>query len=111
MKDPYIYLLTSKAEYKKSLMSGELVRDSLKTEGFIHASPKEQLTRVANKHYTGFDDILVLVVESGKVKSEIKWEPAAGSLYPHIYGPLNTDSIIETINFSKNEDLLFDISF
>ena len=108
---PYIYLLSSATDYKNALDKKTLSRPSLHTEGFIHASPKDQLTRVANKHYPKVEDLLILEVDCNKVEAEIKWEPAADSLYPHIYGELNTDSIVKTLPVFKHDDGLFHISF
>ncbi len=102
--DPNIYLLSSEQEYNQALKQGFLIRDSIELEGFIHASPREQLTRVANKYYKDTIKPLILVVDTSKVSVEVKWEPAAGSLYPHIYGPLNADAIIETQEISLNEN-------
>ena len=107
--DDNIYLLSSEAEYKQAQQSGELVRDSLKTEGFIHASPKSQLNRVANKFYTKTENPLILVVEKSKIQPQVKWEPATGGLYPHIYGPLNTSAIIKSIPIELNAQGQFEI--
>ena len=104
-----VYILCDEAEYKKSLVKGNLIRDSLLQEGFIHASPKDQLTRVANKHYSHFLKLLVLQIDIGLCHSVVKWEPAAGSLYPHIYGPLNMSSVVKVTLFSKNESNMYGI--
>jgi len=103
LTDPFIYLLSSEKEYKQALSKGVFVRDSIQEEGFIHASPKNQLTRVANKYYKETINPLILVVDVKKVSVEVKWEPAAGSFYPHIYGALNTDAIIEFQPIALNE--------
>ncbi|MCM8530518.1 MAG: DUF952 domain-containing protein [Lentisphaeraceae bacterium] len=109
--DKFIYLLSSRKEYDEAKDIGFLFRESLKIEGFIHASPKEQLNRVANKYYKETIKPLVIVVEQEKVSPEVKWESAAGSLYPHIYGPLNMDATVKDIPISLNSDGLYDISF
>lgn len=102
--DPFIYLLSSQQEYSQALFNGTLSRDSIVEEGFIHASPKSQLTRIANKYYTKTDQPLILIVDKNKVTAPIKWEPATGGLYPHIYGTLNTDAIVEVKNIALNEE-------
>ncbi len=107
--DPYIYLLSSASEYEQAQQTGEFIRDSLQTEGFIHASPKSQLNRVANKFYKDCQEPLILVVDKSKVIPKIKWEPATGGLYPHIYGPLNANSVIKSISIKLNEKGEFDI--
>lgn len=100
LSDPYIYFLIGKAEYVKAKLAGELVRDSLDNEGFLHAAPKAQLNRLAKKHYADTEDLQVMRVDLTKVKNPVKWEPATGGLYPHIYGPLNMDSVVDVSNFT-----------
>jgi len=106
LSDPYIYILSSQQEYKQAEESGFLVRDSIKDVGFIHASPEAELDRVANKYYKETIDPLVMIVDKKLVKPEIKWEPATGGLYPHIYGPLNMDAVtkIQEIALAKDGD-------
>lgn len=104
LTDPYIYLLSSEQEYSHAFKQGFLIRASIESEGFIHASPRNQLTRVANKYYRETLKPLILVVDKSKISAEVKWEPAAGSLYPHIYGPLNVDAIIEKQEIALNEN-------
>ena len=101
--DPFIYLLSSLQEYNQALCDGQLSRDSIAEEGFIHAAPKSQLTRLANKYHIKTDGPLILVVNKKKVIAPIKWEPATGGLYPHIYGTLNVDAIVEANSITLNE--------
>ncbi|NQY38285.1 MAG: DUF952 domain-containing protein [Alteromonadaceae bacterium] len=109
MSDPYIYLLSSQQEYDKAMDEGKLVRDSRKKGGFIHASPAAQLNRVANKHYLDKVDPLVLIVDKKQVTPEIKWEPATGGLYPHIFDPLNMNAVVKSQKIAKGKYGLFNI--
>jgi uncharacterized protein (DUF952 family) len=104
LSDDNIYLLSSQAEYQHALKNGELVRVSLQGEGFIHASPRSQLNRLANKYYKDKVNPLVLVVEKQRISAVVKWEPATGGLYPHIYGPLNMDAVIQVKEIQLSED-------
>ncbi|MBA6399398.1 DUF952 domain-containing protein [Colwellia sp. BRX10-4] len=104
LDDPAIYLLSSNAEYQQALSAGKLTRDSLTSEGFIHATPKSQLNRLANKYYKDKEQPLILIVDKELVIPEIKWEPASGGLYPHIYGPLNINAVTRVEKISLNED-------
>ncbi|WAJ72294.1 DUF952 domain-containing protein [Catenovulum adriaticum] len=106
---PYIYLLSSQAEYEQALQNGQLIRDSIKTEGFIHASPKNQLNRVANKFYKNTHKPLLLTVEKEKILSTVKYEPAKGGLYPHIYGPLNINAVVKALPISTNKNGDFEL--
>jgi uncharacterized protein (DUF952 family) len=109
--DNQIYLLSSRKDYEAAIDNGNLYRDSLDVEGFIHASPQNQLTRVANKYYKSVNDLLVVVLDVKKIKPEVKWEKAAGGLYPHIYGPLNMDSVVDVTPVSLDGNGEYDINF
>ncbi len=109
ISDPYIYLLSGSEEHNRSLATGELVRDSIQDEGFIHASPADQLDRVANKYYTKVVEPRVLIVDRTRIKAEVKWEPATGGLYPHIFGPLNMDAVVKVQTIALGDDGKFGI--
>lgn len=67
--------------------------------GFIHATDPDQTIAMLNRNFTDRNDILLLIVDLEKVKPEVKFEaPLSGSkgVYPHIYGALNTDAVINT---------------
>lgn len=107
--DPFFYLLESAEVLAPALKAGFLIRHDLIEEGFIHASPAEQLTRVANKHYRGVKDLRCAVVTKSKVLAQVKYEPATGGLYPHIYGPLNMDAVERISEIQPLPDGTFDI--
>lgn len=108
---PFIYILMSPATLRDSLRSGVYAPESLATEKFIHASPINQLTRLANKYYLDNDTVHIAVVRKSRIIAPVKWEPATGGLYPHIYGELNMDAREQTLTFFKNDEGKFDIKF
>jgi uncharacterized protein (DUF952 family) len=71
---------------------------TLAQEGFIHASTAGQVAQTANKFYQGVPDLLILSIDVGRVRPEIRWEQVPGSEdpFPHIYGPLNVDAVVRT---------------
>lgn len=91
------------ADIESARQQGTWISDSFPTEGFIHASPYEQLERVANKHYRHKPNVHVVRVRVDQLTSELRWEPAAGSLYPHIYGPLNWDAVDRVVPAKKTD--------
>jgi uncharacterized protein (DUF952 family) len=107
--NPFIYILMSPTTMKDSLRKGIYAPDSLSTERFIHASPANQLTRLANKYYMDNDTVHIAVVRKTRIVPTVKWEPATGGLYPHIYGELNMDASEHTLTFFKNDEGKFDI--
>jgi uncharacterized protein (DUF952 family) len=79
-------------------------------EGFIHCTRgDEQLAIVANRYYRNDRRVWhVLVIDEKAVSSEIIYEPGAdGVLYPHIYGPLNREAVIEVLPTPRDPDGVF----
>ncbi len=79
-------------------------------EGFIHCTRgDEQIALVANRYYRNDRRAWrVLVIDERAVISEIRYEPGAdGVLYPHVYGPLNREAVIEVLPMSRDPDGVF----
>jgi uncharacterized protein (DUF952 family) len=78
--------------------------DTLESEGFIHCSTLPQVVRTANNFFAGQTGLLLLWIDSDQVQAEVKYEPAAGDNYPHIYGQLNVDAVLKVIEFEAGAD-------
>lgn len=88
-----IYHITLAERWDVANESGHYVADSLDTEGFIHCSTVEQVERSLNRFYKGHPEVLLLQIDPERLASELKYEPAHGEDFPHIYGPLNLDAV------------------
>jgi uncharacterized protein (DUF952 family) len=81
-------------EDQKDLASYE--HASLEAEGFIHCSYTEQIDGVLERYYKGVEKVLILTVDPALLTSKLVEEPSTGGeIYPHIYGKINRESIIE----------------
>ncbi len=71
-------------------------------EGFIHCSTAAQLDRVANDFYAGGDDLTLLTIAAERVGSMLVYEDLyeANELFPHIYGPLPLDAVVQAVGYS-----------
>ena len=70
--------------------------ESLQTEGFIHCSYKEQLDGVLKRYYKDAGRVLVLHIETDKLRSKLVEEPSTGGEnYPHLYGRLNHNAVVK----------------
>jgi uncharacterized protein (DUF952 family) len=97
--------LLSRESWVEAQAHGQLVAPSVATEGFAHCSTEHQIVDVANKYYRGTSNMVLLNIDPAKLASVVKFEPPAhldGSpalphepLFPHIYGPINLDAIID----------------
>lgn len=101
-----IYHLITDSAWEEARSAPEYRAESLATEGFIHCSESvEQMLRVANRLYAGHDDMLALELETDRLVSPIKREPSrSGEVYPHIYGPLNTDAVVRVLSLQRSSD-------
>lgn len=68
-----------RTEWESAILNGIYKGPTLETEGFIHCSPIHKMVR---------------------------WEDLynEGSEYPHIYGELNFDAVVKTVEFEPNVD-------
>jgi uncharacterized protein (DUF952 family) len=80
---------------------------TLAQEGFIHCSDASQVAGVANLFYPGERDLLLLVIDPERVTSRVQYDPVADQRFPHIYGPLNVDAVLEARPFAAGPDGTF----
>jgi|688.fasta_scaffold238468_2 uncharacterized protein (DUF952 family) len=94
---PYIYHIAVVADWESAQESGLYEVPSLKDEGFIHCSMEDQLSRVLDRFYSGRKDLVVLCIDSRKLKSQLvyEWAPSLEATFPHVYGPINIDAVTE----------------
>ena len=101
--------------WEAAVRNGIYEPHSLHQEGFIHCSLPSQITEVADTFYRAHRDLLLLWIELDDVSAEIRWEeppspvktqadPNTPETFPHIYGPLNVDAVIQVFEFSPGED-------
>ncbi len=97
----------------KKLASTELSTRGkrLDDEGFVHCAYAHQVTRVANRVYRGVRGLVLLVIDPGRVDAEIRNENLEGGdeLFPHIYGPLKVDAVIDVLAFEPLSDGTFQL--
>ena len=118
---PIILHLTPRAQWETAQTVGFQTAESLQTQGFIHCSTAAQVVKVANKHYRSQNAALVLLcIDTDKLTSSYKfeppinpktgeYEPTADEKYPHIYGTINLDSVVQVVDFPANPDGLFSL--
>ncbi|MCT7659537.1 DUF952 domain-containing protein [Mycobacterium deserti] len=101
--------MCSADDWKSALAEGELRPASLQESGFVHLSTPEQVHLPANRLYAGRTDLVLLRIEHERLSSPIRWEagiPADpdGMVFPHLYGPLPTTSVISVTPYRPGAD-------
>jgi glutathione S-transferase len=100
-----IYHVAEAADWERAQRDGQYTMSTrgrtLAEEGFIHASTAEQVPLVAAAYYRDAQDLVLLVIDAERVRPELRYEhvPGQEDPYPHIYGPLNLDAVVETRRF------------
>jgi uncharacterized protein (DUF952 family) len=108
----FILHVTSRTAWFAAKKSGEYNADSLSRDGFIHCSKVDQVLRVANLVFAGQLGLVLLVIDPARLSSELRWEPGvdlATELFPHIYGPINLDSVVDALTFEPATDGKFQL--
>jgi uncharacterized protein (DUF952 family) len=78
---------------------------SLAGEGFIHCSFAHQVTGSANRFYVAATDLLLLHIDAERLTSPLKEDSSGtGEIFPHIYGPLNRESVITVETLTRGPD-------
>ncbi|MBN1984453.1 MAG: DUF952 domain-containing protein [Chitinivibrionales bacterium] len=110
--------ITTRREWSVAAENGAYTAPSLQTEGFIHCSKPEQVADTANAFFRNQKGLVLLCIDEKMLKSEYRFEKPAGApgsianhdendLFPHVYGPLNTDAVIRIVDFPSNADGVF----
>ena len=109
-----IYHIATRADWERAHADGEYTRSTvdktLAEEGFIHASQASQVARTANRFYREVPgDLVLLVIDPGRLRAELRYEdvPGAELPFPHIYGPLNADAVVDARPFAAGPDGAF----
>jgi uncharacterized protein (DUF952 family) len=70
-------------------------------EGFVHCSMRDQVVKVADIRFRGQKGLVLLSIDTDKVTAEIRYENLEGGreLFPHIYGEINTDAVVQVAEF------------
>jgi uncharacterized protein (DUF952 family) len=91
-----IYHVVTQKAWDQALAEGSYAADSLATEGFIHNSKQEQVKGVLERYYSGQADLLLLHIDETKLIAPLKYElaPSVNEVFPHIYGRLNLDAVV-----------------
>ena len=106
-----IFHVAFPAEWRAAERSGAYTRStrglSLQEQGFIHCSRPSQVGPVVENFYADVDhDLVVLVVDTDRLTSPWQLDdvPGADDSFPHIYGPMNLDAVVDVLPLRRVAD-------
>ena len=94
---PIIYHVTTASDWEAAQQKGYYEHPSLVGEGFIHCSQDHQVAGVLERYFAGQTGLLKLVIDTDKLTSKFvfDWSPSTADTFPHVYGPINIDAVID----------------
>ena len=112
-----IFHITPRQQWKAAQRQGIYRCESLDTEGFIHCSTLSQVCRVANLFFTGQSGLVLLKIDGDRLQADLRYDPVAGvegsvedgEFFPHVYGPLNLEAIVQVFDFEPEADGSFQL--
>ena len=77
-------------------------------EGFVHCTDgREAISITLTRYYKEVGgDWLVLSIDKSRIAAPVKYEDPAG-IFPHVYGPLNRDAIVDVRPIGRAADGTF----
>ncbi|OJW23932.1 MAG: hypothetical protein BGO49_17245 [Planctomycetales bacterium 71-10] len=96
---PEILHVTPPVGWEQAVADGEYRGDTLAAEGFLHCCSPGQLAGVVSRYFRGRIGLVVVRIDPEKLKPPLRWEapPGSGEAFPHVYGPLNLDAVVEVV--------------
>jgi len=97
---PVIYHVTTAAEWEAAKEKGAYTSPSLQAEGFIHCSADDaQVAGVLERYFISKTNLVKLAIDTDKLSSRFiyEWSPSTADTFPHVYGPINTDAVIDIV--------------
>jgi uncharacterized protein (DUF952 family) len=104
-----IFHITTRGAWEAARPEGSYRPEAFAAEGFIHCSTRGQVVGVADARFRGRSGLVLLCIDTERVGPEIVYENLEGGreLFPHIYGELNADAVVDVLEFEPGADGYF----
>ena len=101
----FVYKICTKAEWLEAKIKGKFNGSKKDIEdGYIHFSDKEQLKGTLDKFFKDQKDLVLLKVDTLKLK-HLLWEQASdGNMFPHLYSTLDISNVFNEYEIKSDED-------
>ena len=95
--------ITTRTAWEQAQAAGSYAPASLAREGFIHFSDPGQVVGVAEAAYSRTPDLVLLCVNTERLAGPLRYAAADGDRFPHLYGELNLDAVVDVVPFARGE--------
>jgi len=94
VSDARLFHITTQAALDAARVAGVYRAASLETEGFIHLSTREQWRGTHERFFRGQHGLVLLEIAPERLDAEVRFEPADGQLFPHLFGALPMKAVV-----------------
>lgn len=100
-----IFHITNSDSWKENNEGDQYFAPSLEQIGFIHCCLEDQINFVLERWFPGVSDLLLISLESEKIRSKVVFENLEGgeTFFPHVYGPIQASAIVSVKPIKKEE--------
>lgn len=98
-----IYHIITPQQWQAAQKVGTYKPPSLENEGFIHFSKWEQVAATVERFYSAEPNLHILEVDEEKLQHSLIYERATDVAddFPHLYGALNLDAVVEVLDYPR----------
>jgi uncharacterized protein (DUF952 family) len=97
--DRYILHIAPRSQWEQAKDQDAYRAETLESDGFIHCSRVHQVLAVAGALFSERHDLILLLIETSKILSPLRYEGGTPESYPQTYGPINREAIIAAYDF------------
>jgi uncharacterized protein (DUF952 family) len=98
--DPVIYHILPSENWERAREQGDYRPASLTNEGFIHLSTRDQVAGTLSRFFADHSGLILLCIDVARLHSELRYDAADGQFFPHLYGPLNLDAVVDVLKIA-----------
>jgi uncharacterized protein (DUF952 family) len=101
-----IFHLAVREDWERAGRTGVYTPASRPGGGSIGCATADQHAAVANARFAGRADLVLLLIDTDKLASEVRLEPdpAGGAAFPHVDGPLDLEAVFEATPYQPGPD-------
>lgn len=108
--DTYIFYIATKEEAAIILAKTQYKASTLSSDGFIHFCSYGQIANIVDTFFMGVKGLKLMMIDINSLYSQLRFEAPAGPIYvsdstpqlfPHLYGPLNIDAVVNVVDFEQ----------
>lgn len=102
---PVTYHLVPREVWLAAATSAHYLPEAYAADGFIHCTDGvAEMIAVGNRYYQGDPrPYVVLAISRARLTAPVRYEDPR-RIFPHIYGPLNTDAVANVLPVRRDTD-------